>query len=332
MRVTWLVYGDLEQPTGGYVYDRLVVAGLRAAGDDVAVVDPRDAGHAAPARLTGDVLVGDALGVAEVGPLFEAAAGSARRVLLVHHLPSWEEERTDREALRALEARAIAASDRAVVTSATTGARLGGEYPGLGADVVVPGADRLPRRPRAERSGALRLVFVGSVIPRKRLHLLFDALERLGDTPFTLHMAGDAGRDPAHAAAMRARVHRSPALRGRVVADGVLDDGALADRLASVDALVLPSSLEGYGMVIAEALATGLPVFAARPAAVAAGVAGHPAVAVFDDSADLAAALETFARDEAVRAAMTRAAGSASLPTWEGCVAAFRAALASGRG
>ena len=42
VRIAWIVYGDLDQPTGGYVYDRLVVEGLRAGGDEVEVVDPRE--------------------------------------------------------------------------------------------------------------------------------------------------------------------------------------------------------------------------------------------------------------------------------------------------
>ena len=127
MRIAWFAYGDLAQPTGGYVYDRLVVGGLRARGDAVDVVDPRG-GERLSERV--EVVVGDALCAPELGPLFEGAPASMVRVLLVHHFASWELDRPDADAdtqaktLPAIEARAVRASDRLVVTGLATRDRL----------------------------------------------------------------------------------------------------------------------------------------------------------------------------------------------------------------
>lgn len=332
MRLAWIVYGDLAQPTGGYVYDRLVVEGLRTRGDRVDVVDPVDPRLVAEASEGADALVGDGLCVRELGPLFEGAPRSTARVLLVHHFPSWEVERTDWHALRALEARAVRASDLLVATSTTTRDRLACDHPGTATEVVVPGADWLPRHARAPSPDArVELLFVGSLVARKRVTLLLDALEHLAEPGLSLTLLGDSQREPEHARAMVDRIEASTVLRSCVTIAGVAGDEALARWLARADALVLPSSLEGYGMVLTEALHAGLPVIAARPAARAAGIADLGAVRVFDDADNLAPLLRQFAHDPALRTAMRREADALVLPGWVESIAAFRRSIGGAR-
>jgi glycosyltransferase involved in cell wall biosynthesis len=333
VRVVWLVYGDLHQPTGGTIYDRLVVDGLRAAGDEVVVRDPRDGANVDGA----DVVVGDALCVRELGPIFERVAHGAVRVLLVHHLPSWEIERADAPALRALEARALAASDVLVATGAASAARLRRDVPLARIDVVPPGADRLPlvdpatTRARAA-DGAATFLFVGSLIARKRLAALIGAFEPLAaerEPRPRLVVVGDPAREPDYARAVAARVRASQALRAQVELRGVVDDDAVARAMADADALVVSSSLEGYGMVIAEALHAGTPVVASREAAEAAGVIDHAAVVVLGAEPTWTATLDRVARDPALRDAMRAAARRSTLPRWADAASAFRRAIAT---
>jgi glycosyltransferase involved in cell wall biosynthesis len=331
VRIAWIVYGDLAQATGGYIYDRLVVEGLRARGAEVELVDPHD-GAATAACERADVALGDALCVRELGPLFERVVGPARRVLLVHHLPSWEIERSDRDAMRGYEARALAASDHAIATSDVTRERLAGELVGLDVDVVVPGADRLARVARASGDGGrVEILFVGSLVARKRVALLLDALESLPDPLPGLTLLGDPDREPEYAGAIARRIEASAALRSSVTIAGVAGDDTLARWLARADVLVLPSSLEGYGMVLTEALHAGLPVIAARPAATAAAIADHGAALVFDDQRDLARVLTRFVAEPALREAMRARAAAADLPTWAGAVDSFHRVLAGAR-
>ena len=324
MRIAWIVYGELAQPTGGYIYDRIVVDRLRARGEIVDVVDAR---LATAASGSADVLVGDALCARELGPLFESAPATPR-VLLIHHLPSWELERTDRDSSRRHEERALASSDRVVATSAMSRARLAREHERLAVDVVVPGADRLPRAPRVSNGGPIELLFVGSVVVRKRVSLLLDALEGLPEPRPRLTLLGDPDREPAHARAVAERIEASAVLRASVTMAGVVTDEDLARRLARADALVLPSSLEGYGMVLTEALHAGLPVIAARPAAEAASIADHGGVRVFDEGRELAQpAFRRFATEPALRSAMRSGAESSPLATWSGASDAFHRAI-----
>jgi glycosyltransferase involved in cell wall biosynthesis len=97
--------------------------------------------------------------------------------------------------------------------------------------------------------------------------------------------------------------------------------------MAGADLLVLPSSLEGYGMAMTEALFAGLPVLASREAARAAGIGdGGPAL-VFDDAAGLQGALRRFVEDPQLRAALGTAARQATLPRWRASASEFRQVL-----
>jgi glycosyltransferase involved in cell wall biosynthesis len=213
-----------------------------------------------------------------------------------------------------------------------TSERLRSDCPGLRVDVVVPGADRLPRAPRRADGLPVELLLVGSIVARKRVGLLLDALESLPEPLPRLTLLGDPAREPAYARAIAARIEASAVLRSSVTIAGIVDDDDLVARLARADALVLASSLEGYGMVLTEALHAGLPVIVARPAANAASIADHGAVRVFDDAGDLARVLERFVHDPALRDVMRRAADSSPLPTWSDAIDSFRGLLASALG
>ncbi len=319
-----MVYGSLEQPTGGYVYDRIVVAGLRAAGDDVDVVsiepgsNPLDLVDRVSQREP-DVIVGDALAVTELGPAFERL--SCPRVLLVHHLASWEEEVVVDPAE---ESRAISASSALFATSETSARRLAREYPGRRATVVFPGADRLERMPRGS-TPSVTLLAVGTLTPRKRLGLILDAFQRIESPHVRLRVIGDPNRDPTCAERLLSRM----ALDARVEFLGVVSDEALALELAQADALVLASSLEGYGMVLTEACHAGLPAFVARSAALSEVTDGAPDVMLFDDLDNLEAQLRSFVADPALRLERRQSARDRGdrLPRWSDTVARFREEL-----
>ena len=98
------------------------------------------------------------------------------------------------------------------------------------------------------------LVTVSRHHPEKRLFTLIDAVERLGrERPIGLAIFGDGPMRPlvARRAARSAHIY----LAGRTK-----DRTALARSLASADALIHGSSAETFGLSVAEALCSGLPV------------------------------------------------------------------------
>ena len=332
MRIAWIVYGSIGQTSGGYIYDRKVIEGLRDQGDRVDVISLEPGSARDSIILEGyEVVVADELCFAEVGPIFRGLPGGPLRVLLVHHLSAWE---SSEPAVLVLERDALAAADVCIATSGFTRGRLLAE--GLASEVSVaePGADRLPLVARRETQG-LRLLFIGNLIPRKRVLELLTAFGELDAPDAELVLIGDPERDSNYAAQLKSLVAHSSALNGRVRITGLLDDHELADELAGASALVLPSALEGYGIVLGEALHAGVPLIAARVGAAEDLIARTQAGLSFlpGDARALAGVLGEFVSKAALRAKLEARASSAAatLPTWRETVSRFRSTLLSAR-
>lgn len=333
LRIGWVVYGSLEQVSGGYIYDRLVVEALRAAADDVRLIS-LEPGAPLPDVSAGgfDAIVGDELCFRELPALFERARG-ARRVLLIHHLTAWEKPPGDeRAALLQLEKAAIDSAHVCVVTSRITADRLMAERLVRHVIVAEPGADRLPRPHTGGQepsSARIRLLFVGNLLPRKGVAELCQAFARLAAPHAELVLVG-AELDADYARAVRAIV-ATAGMAERVKFLGPLSGPGVAEQLQLADALVLPSTLEGYGMVLSEALWASVPVIAARVGAAEQLVGATSAGLLFDphDAEALGASLSRFVNDAELRARLRRAAfhAAAELPRWRDTASTIRATL-----
>lgn len=116
----------------------------------------------------------------------------------------------------------------------------------------------------ARESMPLRLLFVGSLIPRKGVHTLLQAMHIGGpDSQATLTIIGDGPERER----LRTQVD-SLGLSGRVVFVGSVPPTEVAARYGQADCLVLPSVSEGRPNVVLESMAAGLPVVASRIAGV----------------------------------------------------------------
>ncbi len=133
---------------------------------------------------------------------------------------------------------------------------------------VVPSAIDVARFAAGRRSDAVRarlgagaadrLVLLVSRLGReKNVGLAIEALARIADPRVRLALVGDG---PARAT-LEARAH-ALGIAARVTFAGAADPSDLPDIYASADAFAFPSLSETQGLVLAEAMAAGLPIAA----------------------------------------------------------------------
>lgn len=344
---SFLVPGDLGTRTGGYVYDRHIIEGLRARHWAVEVLSPGE-GYPAPdegtlectARVVGAVpdgalVVVDGLAFGVLPDLVREHARRLDWIALVHH-PLALETGLDpgrRQALFDSERRALAHARGVIVTSPSTARALADFDVGASRIVVVePGTEPAPL---ATGSGGdvLSLLCVATVTPRKGHALLVEALAGLKDRRWVLHCAGSLAMDPACAGALRQTID-AHGLRERVLLHGEQDEAGLRTLYAGADAFVLPSFHEGYGMALAEALAHGLPVISTRAGAIPDTVPDTAGMLVAPGNVgELRAALQRLMNDAAWRAQLGAGARAARdhPPSWARSSARFASALAGFR-
>ena len=339
-----IVPGPLDQRTGGYLYDRRIVEGLRALGREVRV-------HEVPGRFPepdatareglvealeacpdGAVVVVDGLAGGALPDVLRSAADRLRLVALVHH-PLADESGLDADTaarFRALETATLDAVEGVVVTSRHTARRLEdfGVAPGR-VRVVEPGTEPAAPAVGPGPGAPPRLLTVGTVCPRKGHDVLVEALDRIREMDWVCVCAGSLSRAPAFAEEVRGRVGEA-GLESRILFVGELDAQELEAAYASASVFVLASRFEGYGMALTEALARGLPVVSTTGGAIPGTVPARAGVLVPPGDADaLARELARLLQDPAALGALADGArdAAASFPDWGSRGPAFEAAL-----
>lgn len=332
--IHFLTPGDPATPTGGFVYDRHAVDGLRAAGllaDNLRVDGPFPDGSAAALEAAQAALAGvpkghrvivDGLAYTALAPAIARHAERLRIIALVHH-PLGDETGLSKEAREGwlhAETAALAHARHILVTSRTTRARLGE----LGIDTgrvtaVVPGVDPAPDLGfrDSREPGPLRLLCVATLIPRKAQHLLLEALAPLAGLDWRLTLVGEA-RDPAYGDRLAAMA-REPSLAGRVSLAGAVTEAELEDHWRRADAFVFPSLHEGWGIAPVEAVRWGLPVITSDAGALPESVPASARVMVpASDVPALRGALIRLIDDADHRVALAEGARAAAktLRTW----------------
>jgi glycosyltransferase involved in cell wall biosynthesis len=338
------VPGDLATPTGGYAYDRRIVAGLRASGWQIEVIDigtsfPRaDAAARATAlaRLAAlpaePPIVIDGLALGAMAEEARVLARSHRLIALVHHPLALETGLSAEQSaeLRRSERAALACARHVIVTSPSTARLLAADYAVAPArlSVVPPGTDRMAVTPRAPGT-TLQLLAVGSIVPRKGYDTLIAALTEIRDLSWRIVIAGDRTRDAATPRWLDARILRL-GLEERITFVGAVGSDALMRLYAEADLFVLPSRFEGYGMAYAEAIARGVPVVGTTAGAIPDTVpAGAGVLVPPDDVGALVAVLRGLIEDRSQLARLAAGARAAAtiFPSWQDSAAQFARAL-----
>lgn len=316
---------DPQRPSGGNRYDRNVCDHLAGAGWRVhehAIPDawPRlgRTGSDALARVVahipdGAVVLVDGLIAGASARVLVPAARRVSLVVLVHAPPGEV----------ACEPDVLAAARAVIATSGSVRDEVLRTYPLRPGAVQVaePGVD--PCALATGTPSGTELLCVAAVAPHKGHDVLLAALAQLARQRWRCRCVGTLDRDPRFVAELCRQAHGA-GVADRVQFPGPLTGPDLEAAFGSADVLIHPARVEGYGMVVTEALAHGLPVITTTTGGLpdALGVTPHgvrPGLLVPPgDAPALAHAIATWLTDHDLRRRLRRAACTRrdGLPSW----------------
>jgi glycosyltransferase involved in cell wall biosynthesis len=351
MRLLFVIYGSLQQISGGYLYDRKVIDYLRDQGVEVDCLQlpacpyllcPLHNFYAPLRRLfrgsrSGryDCIIIDELTHPSVFlPVSRRKLSGPPVVVLLHHLKIRERIGPLLGlAARSMERSLLRRCDGIIVNSHTTRSTVG-DLIDSEAKVYVcpPGSDTLVQSSGVEGSGGgtsapaaanaaaaerpVRLLITGNIIPRKGHDLLIRMLADLSDLSWELRVVG-AAVDPRYKRRVDRLVRRYE-LGERIVYTGVLSGQALSRQYLEADLFVFPSRYEGFGISLAEAIRAGLPFVAFASGAIPEVSGGRGLLVPEGDLAGFQRHLQRLISDPAFRrqaAEISRSLAS-DLPTW----------------
>jgi glycosyltransferase involved in cell wall biosynthesis len=322
--------GEITTLTGGYIYERRLLEGLRAQGRDTAHValgpsfpDPTPADMAdAVERLTElppeRVLILDGLVFGSIDTRGLSRV-KAPVVAMIHHPLALESglDEARRDHLFRTERANLALAAHILVPSPHTAEILATQYDVATERITVarPGTDR-PEVSPAPVDPPL-VLSVGIQHPRKGHDVLLKALALIRELDWQAVIVGSR-YDPDHAAELE-RLHARLGLGARVRMAGRVPDTELRDLYRGAAVFALATRYEGYGIVFNEALVHGLPIVSCRTGAVPDTVPAQAGLLVPpDDPEAFAEALSRLLSEKGLRAQLAQAAARAGalLPDW----------------
>ncbi|SFC73197.1 glycosyltransferase family 4 protein [Tropicimonas isoalkanivorans] len=322
--------GDIETLTGGFIYERRLLEGLRAAGHGVQHIRlaetfpaPSDEDMAAAIAALEDVeptrpLIVDGL---VFGAIDTAGLSRVRApiVAMIHHPLALESglDEASRIHLFRTERDNLTLAAHVFVPSPHTRRVLVEQYDAKSERITVirPGVEPPSGPPRPAEPPLI--LSVGILHPRKGHNVLIDALDRIRQLEWRAVIVGNAW-DPDFAVALERQIDQLD-LGGRVRLAGKVPAEELQDLYQTAAIFALATRYEGYGIVFDEALSHGLPIVSCRTGAVPDTVPSSSGMLVPADDPDaFAAALARLLQDRDLRATLAEAAlrAGADAPSW----------------
>jgi hypothetical protein len=259
------VVPDLSGPvTGGTLFNRLLIAALQRIGWPCSVLAPTEAATTLACADGDDDIWIDTLYLDDFPMLAARAAAGVRVGLLAHYLPSLVRlgDGVRADELSSAEAHALASAHLFLVPSAFMRATVfrltATRLPIL---CVEPG--HLAQKGDVIAGPPARAALVANLLPGKGIEPFLTSLAaRIRDSDtFHLSIVGGASFDPNYADRCTA-LGQDSRLRGRVRFLGALSPLETVRLMADCNLVLSTSTMEAYGMAIAEARTLGLPIVA----------------------------------------------------------------------
>ena len=287
MRIGLVIYGDLKQASGGYLYDRHLVDLLRRRGHQVQIISmpwrrPFFAMFDNFSKnlfnklksLKVDLLLQDELNHPSLFLLNQRLKHQISHPLvsIVHMLRSRaHSEQSFHWLAQRIESQYLNAVSGFVFNSQETGrivnSMLARSKPSV---VALPGGNHFsPKisdqeiRSRARQPGPLRVLFLGNLTRNKSAHLLIEAAAELERESVFLTFAGRLDVEPDYAEYL-VRLAAGLGMKDWLYFAGHLEGKMLEATIRTSQVLAVPSAYEGFGIAYLEGMGFGLPAIATR--------------------------------------------------------------------
>jgi glycosyltransferase involved in cell wall biosynthesis len=287
VRIGLVIYGDLEQASGGYLYDRHLVSLLKKRGHKVQVISMpwhrpiraiwdnfSKSAFQKLRNLKVDVLLQDELNHPSLFLLNEKLKNEVTYpiISIVHMLRSRaHSEHSFQWLTQRIEAKYLNSVDGFIFNSRETGRivkyMLTNSKPSV---VATPGGNRFKPRvtdkeigDRAKQFGPLRVLFLGNLTRNKAPHLLIQAAAELKRESIFLTFAGRSDVEPDYTEYLL-RLAVSFGMEDRLYFAGHLEGKMLEASIRKSQVLAIPSAYEGFGIAYLEGMGFGLPAIASR--------------------------------------------------------------------
>ncbi len=259
------VVPDLQGPsTGGTVFNAQLLTALSEMGVDASRLDEKGARDDLADPFPCYVWV-DSLYLNELPTIHDNCNHSVG--LLAHYLPSLVHsgDAVDRACLSPEEQRALDVADAFLVTSTFMRNKIENlSHAGRHILVVEPG--RMPHRHgiRMPERNAVSAILVANLTPGKGIEPFLSELaaQVCEADDFLLKIVGRGRLDKPYALACERAVRSHPKLSRCVVFCGARSPEAVSEEISDSSLLVSASTMETFGMALAEARTIGVPILA----------------------------------------------------------------------
>ncbi len=310
MNIAFALPTPAETGGGGTHFIQGIAPALRGLGHHVDLLEGD-----APSLPPDAVPVIDGMLLPRLLPRLDELIARDAAVLVYHVSAAAGRDTAARQGVQETERLMLPRLRRVIATSRPVATQLEQAFGLVNPRVVVAGAADLPR---SQPGPECRILSVGVLTPRKGHDRLLRAMARLTDLDWHLVIAGDATRDPVHAATLAALIE-DLGLSSRASLLVNPEPPALAADWAGASLFALATSWEGYAAAVAQALRRGIPVVVTDGGEAGALVTPESgAVCALDDAATFGKCLRRLVFDDALRADMAVAAWQAgqALPGW----------------
>lgn len=273
MTLHFLIPGDINTLTGGYVYDKIIIEGLEKLGYSVTVHQlSNDFPFPSKENLKKcEVVVKN---IPTDNPVFidSLAFGPMHKILLLNrgknpvipimHLPLPKNpnfSKAEQDQFILPEQNALKLAVKIIAVSGFT-KQIIMDY-GIEAskiEIITPGFSYLPRK-ASFPDFPEKILCVGSYLPGKGQLLLVKALAKIRHLKWTLTMCGIQDFDPHYFKKIQSEIETEK-LGSRIFVNPPVSGESLSKAYLEADLFILPSYFENFSMALNDALYCGIPV------------------------------------------------------------------------